>query len=75
MKPCLEPRISGNLLIFNGFIKERSLPETNLFKREFEVTCNLMILQSCNNYFNSITYLLDEFAPFGEVTRYQYKFN
>ena len=23
---------------------------------------------SCNNYFNSITYLLDEFAPFRKVT-------
>ena len=28
---------------------------------------------SCNNYFNSITYLLDEFAPFRKVTRKEYK--
>ena len=28
---------------------------------------------SCNNYFNSITYLLDEFAPFRKVTKKEYK--
>ena len=28
---------------------------------------------SCNNYFASITYLLDEFAPFRKVTRKEYK--
>ena len=96
--------VSGNLiieisdhliqfLILEGFIKESSLPETNLFKRdirnfnerEFEETvlkmnwqniCNLQSNDpniSCNNYFNSITYLLDEFAPFRKVTRKEYK--
>ena len=28
---------------------------------------------SCNNYFNSITYQLDEFSPFKEVTKNEYK--
>ena len=28
---------------------------------------------SCNNFFNSITYLLDEFTPFKKVTRNEYK--
>ena len=96
--------VSGNLLIeisdhliqfliLEGFIKESSLPETNLFKRdfrnfnerEFEETvlkmnwqniCNLQSNDpnlSCNNYFNSITYLLDEFAPLRKVTRNEYK--
>ena len=80
-------------LILEGFIKERSLPETNLFergfrnfnKREFEETdlkmywqniCNLQSNDpnlSCNNYFNSITYLLDQFAPYRKVTRKEYK--
>ena len=96
--------VSGNLLIeisdhliqfliLESFIKERSLPKINLFKRdlrnfnerEFEETvlklnwqniCNLQSNDpylSCNNYFNSITYLLDEFAPFRKVTRKEYK--
>ena len=96
--------VSGNLLIeisnhliqfliLEGFIKGSSLPETNLFKRdfrnfnerEFEETvlkmnsqniCNLQSNDpnlSCNNYFNSITYLLDEFAPFRKVTRNEHK--
>ena len=70
-------------LILEGFIKERSLPETNLFKRDFrsfnerefqetvlqmngQNICNLQSNDpnlSCNNYFNSITYLLDEKLP------------
>ena len=96
--------VSGNLLIeisdhliqfliLEGFTKERSLPETNLFKRDFrnfnerefeetvlkmnwENICNVQSNDpnlSCNNYFNSITYLLDEFAPFRKVTRKEYK--
>ena len=96
--------VSGNLLIeisdhliqfliLEGFTKERSLPKTNLFKRdfrnfnerEFEETVLKMNWEnisneqsndpnlSCNNYFNSITYLLDEFAPFRKVTRKEYK--
>ena len=28
---------------------------------------------SCNKYFNSITYLLNEFAPFRKVARNKYK--
>ena len=71
----------------------RSLPITNLFKRDFrnfnerefeetvlktnwENICNLGSNEtnlSCNNYFNSITYLLDEFAPFRKVSRKEYK--
>ena len=27
----------------------------------------------CNNYFNSITYLLEKFAPYRKVTRKEYK--
>ena len=95
--------ISGNLfieisdhliqfLILQGFVKERSLPETNLFRRdfsnfserEFEETilhmnwdniCQLAKNNpniSWNNFDNSITYQLDEFAPFKIVTKKEY---
>ena len=54
----------------------------NFNKREFVETvlkmniCNLQSNDpnlSCNNYFNSITYLSDEFVPFRKVTRNEYK--
>ena len=95
--------LSGNLfieisdhliqfLILQGFVKERSLPDTNLFRRdlsnfnerEFEEVvlsmnwdkiCNLEGNDpnfSCNNFFNCITYQLDEFAPFKKVTKKEY---
>ena len=80
-------------LILEGFIKERSLPEMNLYKRDFgnfnerefeeavlnmdwEGICNLNANDpnsSCYNFFNTITYLLDEFAPFKKVTKNEYK--
>ena len=96
--------ISGNLLIeisdhliqfliLEGFIKERTVAEINLFKRDlshfnerefeeavnnmyWEQICNLEMNDpnlSCNNFFNSITYLLDEFAPYKKVTKNEYK--
>ncbi len=95
--------LSGNLfieisdhliqfLILQGFVKERSLPATNLFRRDFsyfnerefgevihntnwENICNLESNDpnlSCNNFFNTITYQLDEFAPFKKVTKKEY---
>ena len=30
---------------------------------------------SINNFYNSITYILDEFAPLQKVTKKEYKFN
>ena len=73
-------------------MKERPLPETNLFRRDlrsfnerefeevilkmnWEDICNLRNNNpnlSCNNFFNSITYQLDEFAPFKKVTKKEY---
>ena len=42
----------------------------------WEQICNLEKKdpnQSCINFFNSITYLLDEFAPFKKVTKNEYR--
>ena len=80
-------------LILEGFIKEKSLPTINLFKRdfsyfhekEFEETILNMNWEnicdinkndpnlSCNKFFNSIIYQLDESAPFKKVTKKEYK--
>ena len=96
--------ISGNLLIeisdhliqflfLEGFIKERTISDINLFKRDlshfnkrefveavndmyWEQICNLEKKDpdlSCIHFFNSITYLLDEFAPYKKVTKNEYK--
>ena len=92
--------ISGDLLIeisdhliqflyLEGFIKERTIPDINLFKRDlshfnerefveavndmyWEQICNLEQKGpdlSCSHFFNSITYLLDEHAPYKKVTK------
>ena len=96
--------LSGNLLIeisdhliqfliLDGFVKEKSIPETNLFQRDFnnfnerefienihrmdfKYICNLNAKDpnlSCPNFFNTVTYLLDEAAPFKKVTKNEYK--
>ena len=78
-------------LILQGFVKERGLPETNLFRnfsnfneREFkEEILNMNWVNICkigendpniswNNFFNSLTYQLDEYAPFKKVTKKEY---
>ena len=95
--------ISGNLfieisdhltqfLILQGFVKERGLPETNLFRRNFsnfnerefkEEILNMNWVNICkidendpniswNNFFNNLTYQLDEYAPFKKVTKKEY---
>ena len=95
--------ISGNLLIeisdhltqfliLQGFVKERGLSETNLFRRNFsnfnerefkEEILNMNWVNICkidkndpniswNNFFNSMTYQLDEYAPFKKVTKKEY---
>ena len=95
---------SGNLLIeisdhliqfmiLEGFVKNKIVPEMNLYKRdfsnfnerEFVETINSMNWVeicdlnrhdpnfSCNNFFNTITYYLDEFAPFKKVSRKEYE--
>ena len=95
--------MSGNLLaeisdhliqflILQGFVKQTSLPQSNLYKRDFgkfnerefedeilnmdwESICNLSRNDpnlSFNNFFNSITYQLDGFAPFKRVTKKEY---
>ena len=95
--------ISGNLfieisdhliqfLILQGFVKERSLPLNNLYRRDFtnfnEREFKEKILEmnwdnickmnennpnlSWNNFFNNLTYQLDEFAPFKKVTKKEY---
>ena len=71
-------------LILEGFVKERALPEINLFKRDFshfnekefyeevihkvnwEQICDLEKNDSnfsCKNFFDTLFYHLDEFAP------------
>ena len=96
--------LSGNLLIefsdhlvqfliLEGFVREKSLPEINLYKRDFRNfnerefletvinfdwvnICNLNADDpnlSCNNFFNIITFLLDEFSPFKKVTKNEYR--
>ena len=80
-------------MILEGFIKDRTIPEINLYKRdlrhfnerEFEEAVNNMYWEeicnldkkdpnlSCQNFFNGITYLLDEFAPYKKVTKNEYK--
>ena len=69
-------------LILQGFVKERGLPETNLFRRNFsnfnereikKEILNMNWINICkidendpniswNNFFNSLTYQLDEYA-------------
>ena len=96
--------LSGNLLIefsdhlvqfliLEGFVREKSLPEINLYKRDFRNfnerefletvinfdwvnICNLNADDpnlSCNNFFNTITFLLDEFSLFKKVTKNEYR--
>ena len=96
--------MSGNLLIeisdhliqfliLEGFVKEKFIPEMNLYKRDFsnfhekefkEVVLNMDWVSICNldkndpnlsfnNFYNSITYQLDEFAPFKKVSRKEYE--
>ena len=96
--------LSGNLLIeisdhliqfliLEGFVKEKSIAETNLYKRDFSYfnerefeddvykfnwdrICNLKSKDpnlSCSNFFNNITYLLDEFAPYRKVSKKEYQ--
>ena len=88
--------ISGHLiqfLILEGFVFERSLPETNIFKRDFKNfnerefienlhnmdwnnICNLNSNDpnlSCTIFFNAVTFLLDEAAPFKKVTKNEYR--
>ena len=77
-------------LILEGFIKERSTPILNMFKRDYsnfnenefkeaidrldwESTNQKDSNRSLNNFYNSITYLLHEFAPMEKVTRKKYK--
>ena len=80
-------------LILKGFIKEKSVPKLNLYKRDFskfnEKEFNETILKldwdklinpqdndpnlSFNNFHNTITYYLDEFAPFKKITKKEYK--
>ena len=95
---------SGNLLIeisdhlmqflvLEGFIKEKSVPKLNLYKRDFssfnENEFNETILDldwddliklhnndpnfSFNKFHNTITYYLDEFAPYKKITKKDYK--
>ena len=48
----------------------------HLILKNWRNICNLQSNDpnlSCNNYFNRIAYLLDEFAPFRKVTRNEYK--
>jgi len=80
-------------LILEGFVKERSLPKTNLFKRDlsnfnerefsealndmnWDLICNIEMNDpnlACSNFYNSVTYLLDEFAPLKKVTKNEFK--
>ena len=59
---------------FSNF-NEREFLE-NVSNMDWENVCNLNANDPnlyCNNVFNTITYLLDEFAPFKKVTRKEYK--
>ena len=80
-------------LILEGFIKEKSVPKLNLYKRDFsnfnENEFNETILNldwddivklhnndpnfSFNKFYNTITYHLDEFAPFKKITKKEHK--
>ena len=81
------------MLILEGFVKERSIPEINMYRRDFsnfnerefqeEINklnwnniCELNKNDpdvSCKNFFNGITFLLDEHAPFKKVSKKEYK--
>ena len=81
-------------LILEGFAKDRSLPDTNIFKRnyknfneaEFEETvingidwdeiCKLRLRNpnvSVKNFFDTLSFHLDEMAPFEKVTLKKYR--
>ena len=80
-------------LIIEGFVKEKAIPEINLYKRNFkhfnddEFSRSLYQLDwenivkiedrdinaSYSNFYRSITFLLDEFAPFYKVSKKEYK--
>ena len=58
-----------------GHFHEKEFEETVL-NMNWENICDLKNNDpnlSCNNFFNSITYQLDEFAPFKKVTKNEYK--
>ena len=97
--------VSGNLLyelsdhltqflILEGFAKERSMPEINIFKRNYiffhEAEFEEMVIKgidweeifmlrlrnpnvSVKNFFDTISFYLDEMAPFEKVTQKQYR--
>ena len=80
-------------LILDGFIKERALPKSNIFKRDFSYFNEREFLEvinsmdwesicaiqngnanaSFNDFYNSIIYYLDEFAPYKKVTKNELK--
>ena len=80
-------------LIIEGFVKEKAIPEINLYKRNFKHFNddefsralhqldweNIVKIEekdinaSYSNFYRSITYLLDEFAPFYKVSKKEYK--
>ena len=80
-------------LIIEGFVKDKAIPEINLYKRnlknmnddEFSRAVydmdwvNIVKIEdrdanaSMSNFYRSITYLLDEFAPFYKISKKEYK--
>ena len=81
-------------LILEGFVKERTLPDINLYKRDlsrfnerefkevvidginWEQICDLEQKDpnySFSNFFDTVNFYLDEFAPYKKVTHNEYK--